>query len=280
MFPFADANPTHRTAIVTYTIILLNVVAFFLFSRLDPETQTLVTVNYGFIPQRIEQLSDPNKIVRVPVSDPRFIAVGFNQVEQQQDVVDLPADPKNIYASLLTCMFMHGGWMHLIGNMWFLFIFGNNIEDRLGHVLYFLFYIGGGLAASATHWAIDPQSAIPVIGASGAVAAVLGAYAVTYPFHRVHTLIFLFVFVTIIDLPALAVLGVWFLGQLLEAYSSIGMKVGGGVAFWAHVGGFVAGAVVMPLLTWVLPPYIPPSVDGPAEANPGDDDFLRRRLGS
>jgi membrane associated rhomboid family serine protease len=151
-------------------------------------------------------------------------------------------------------MFLHGGWMHLLSNMWFLWLFGNNVEDRLGHVVYLVFYLLGGLAALFCHWLTDPASAVPVIGASGAVAAVLGAYAITFPFARIRTLVFLLVFVTIVDLPALLVLGVWFLGQLLEARASLNLEVDGGVAFMAHVGGFVAGLILMPLLGGTRPP--------------------------
>ncbi|MEM7311737.1 MAG: rhomboid family intramembrane serine protease, partial [Planctomycetota bacterium] len=136
-------------------------------------------------------------------------------------------------------------------NMWFFWIFGNNIEDRLGHIPFLIFYLVGGLLASACHWlmATGPAAFVPVIGASGAVAVTLGAYAVTYPFARVRTFIFIVVFFTIVELPALAVLGAWFLMQMVSAAEVSNVQMGGGVAWWAHIGGFAAGAILMPLLT-------------------------------
>jgi membrane associated rhomboid family serine protease len=143
-----------------------------------------------------------------------------------------------------------------------LWLFGNNVEDRLGHVLFFCFYLLGGLLATACHWAYDPASTTPVIGASGAVSAVLGAYAVTWPHARVKTVVFLIVFVTVIEFPALLVLGFWFVTQLIEAAGLLRLPMRGGaviaepasVAWWAHVGGFVAGLVLMPLLSAGAPP--------------------------
>jgi len=137
--------------------------------------------------------------------------------------------------------------MHLIGNMWFLWIFGNNIEDRLGIIAYILLYMLGGLLATATHWLTDPSSTTPVIGASGAVAAILGAYAITWPWARIHTLVFLLFFVTIVDVPALIVLGVWFLGQVVAGMQGMSQ----GVAIAAHIGGFVAGMLMMPVFRTV-----------------------------
>jgi membrane associated rhomboid family serine protease len=252
MFPFADNNPTHRTPYVTYALILANVLGFLWFWRLDERQQILVTFHYGFMPARIEQLEN-NQVLNVPVGEPKLERIGLFAVQPVQPVVQLEPDRQEVYRSILTCMFLHGSWMHLIGNMWFLFLFGNNVEDRLGHVLYPVFYLAGGLAATGAHYAMYSDSTIPVIGASGAVAAILGAYAVTYPFARVHTLIFLFVFVTVVDLPALAVLGLWFLGQLVSFYGEVRLNMSGGVAFLAHIGGFVAGAAAMPLLNSVVP---------------------------
>jgi membrane associated rhomboid family serine protease len=142
--------------------------------------------------------------------------------------------------------------MHLLSNMWFLWLFGNNVEDRLGAFFYLFLYLLGGLIASAMHWAIDPTSTIPVIGASGAIAAVLGAYAVTWPWARVSCLVVLVVFVTIIDVPALLVLGVWFVAQVLSGQEALRHAGGGGVAWWAHVGGFLAGMALMPPLNAML----------------------------
>jgi membrane associated rhomboid family serine protease len=251
MFPFADNNPTHRTPYVTYALILINVLAFLWLVRLDERKRIAVTFHYGFMPARIEQLSN-NQVFDIPVGEPKLEQIGL-AVQPVQAIVRLEPDRQEIFQSIITCMFLHGGWMHLIGNMWFLFLFGNNVEDRLGHVLFPIFYLAGGLAATGAHYAMYSDSTVPVIGASGAVAAVLGAYAVTYPFARVHTLIFLFIFVTVVDLPALAVLGFWFLGQLVSFYGDMQMKISGGVAFLAHIGGFVAGAIAMPLLNSMVP---------------------------
>ncbi len=252
MFPFADNNPTHRTPFVTYAIIAANVIAFLWFSGLGDERQIEATLRYGFIPARIEQIRTDEPIV-VRLGEDKQQHIGLQAIDMPAPAVRLEPNDGEIYRSLITCMFLHGGWMHLIGNMWFLFIFGNNIEDRLGHVVYLVFYILGGLAATGAHWAMYSDSMTPVIGASGAVAAVLGAYAITYPFARVHTLIFLVIFVTVVDLPALAVLGFWFLGQLISFVGETTMKISGGVAFLAHIGGFVAGAIAMPLLNRVIP---------------------------
>jgi membrane associated rhomboid family serine protease len=164
----------------------------------------------------------------------------------RQSKVQLPADRPQILSTFVTTMFLHGGWFHLLGNMWFLWIFGNNIEDRLGHLSYLFFYLLGGILATACHWLTDTSSTVPVIGASGAVAAVLGAYAVTFPFHQIRCLLFLFILVTLIDVPALLVMGVWLLGQLAEGLRASRLGLSGGVAWWAHVGGFVAGAALIP----------------------------------
>ena len=146
-------------------------------------------------------------------------------------------------------MFLHGSWLHLLGNMWFLYLFGNNVEDRLGPLPYLILYLGGGLIASGSHWMFEPHSTIPVIGASGAVAVILGAYTIAWPWARVQTLVFLLFFVTIIEVPALVVNGVWFIGQLVAGQESLRRATAGGVAWWAHVGGFIAGALLMPLFS-------------------------------
>jgi membrane associated rhomboid family serine protease len=144
----------------------------------------------------------------------------------------------------LTSMFMHGGWLHIIGNMWFMWIFGNNVEDAMGHVRFALFYVLCGLAAAAAQTFADPDSIIPMVGASGAIGGVMGAYVLLYPRVHVHMLIVLGFYVTTVAVPAVLMLGYWFLVQLLSGWGSMGVE-GGGVAFWAHVGGFVAGAILV-----------------------------------
>ncbi|UCC23894.1 MAG: rhomboid family intramembrane serine protease [Gemmatimonadales bacterium] len=146
------------------------------------------------------------------------------------------------WSALLTSIFLHGGWGHLVGNMWFLWIFGNNVEDSMGHLRFLAFYLLTGLIAAGSHVLAEPGSAIPIVGASGAISAIMGAYLVLYPRARVKTLIFLFLFITVIELPAFLYLGYWFLLQLLGTQAPV---AAGGVAFWAHVGGFVAGVVLV-----------------------------------
>jgi len=241
LLPYADENPSFRPPVVTYAIIALNVVSFLAVSLLPPADEAAVVYQRGFVPARIAQLrtGQPLKItVERRVQHPQ-LPVMF---DVQEEMVFSPS-PVRILSTLFSSMFMHGGWFHLLGNMWFLWLFGDNVEDRLGHLLYAVFYLGGGLAATACHWLGDPLSIVPVIGASGAVAGVLGAYAVTFPWARVHTLV-VFFFITVIDLPALWVLGGWFALQLLSAQ----MDAAGNVAWWAHVGGFAAGFVAMPAL--------------------------------
>ena len=151
---------------------------------------------------------------------------------QQVMPVVLKPDRGQIYLTLLTAMFLHGGWFHLIGNMWFLWIFGDNVEDRLGHFGFAVLYLVGGILASLCHWFMQPDSTLPVIGASGAVAAVLGAYTITWPFARVHSLVFLVIFFTVVELPALVVLGFWFIEQLVAALAIKNRLATEGVAWW------------------------------------------------
>jgi membrane associated rhomboid family serine protease len=155
-------------------------------------------------------------------------------------------------------MFLHGGWLHLIGNMLYLWIFGDNVEDRVGHVRFVVLYFAGGIAAALAQVYIAPDARIPMVGASGAIAAVLGAYLVLYPHARVYTLIPLLF--GIIAVPAVLYLGFWFVLQLISGVSSIGASQQGGVAFFAHVGGFVSGIVLVKVLDRgpaSLPPHVP-----------------------
>jgi membrane associated rhomboid family serine protease len=261
LFPFHDNNPTLRPPLVTIALIVVNAAAFVAVERMPPVEQQQFIYQRGFVPRRIEQLRDPALRIVVPLLSERPERPPWELPGQAPPQLFLPlmADPGAIYLSLLTAMFLHGSWMHLLGNMWFLWLFGNNIEDRLGHLPFLVFYLLGGLAATFCHWAVGPHSTVPVIGASGAIAAVLGGYSVTYPRARVRCLLVVIVFVTEIELPALAVLGVWFVMQLLEALGTLHLQIGGGVAWWAHVGGFVAGAGLMPLAARLIPPLGPPA---------------------
>lgn len=246
-FPFHDDNPTTRAPVLTCALIAVNVVSFLWIQRLEPFQRQAVVCRRGFIPKRIDQLKDPRLVIEVPIDRVvRHPARGWVRV---RDNLPLEANRPEILASLVTCMFLHGGWLHLLGNMWFLWIFGNNVEDRLGPLLFLVVYLLGGLLGSGCHWMMAPASAVPVIGASGAVATVLGAYAITWPWARVHTFVFLLIFITVIDLPALFILGFWFLLQLWEGTR---LEMAQGVAWWAHVGGFVAGMLLMPVFSAVV----------------------------
>lgn len=272
LFPFHDENPIQRTPWVTFGIIGVNTVIFLGSLRLAPVDQAVLWYGRGFVPARMGQLvHDRPLVVEQKLPDPQR-----PQLVKTWRMVLQPA-PREILLSLATCMFLHGNWLHLIGNMWFLWVFGNNVEDRLGHVTFLLFYLLGGLLASACHWMIEPNSTTPVIGASGAVAAMLGAYAITWPWARVKTLLFLFVFITVVDLPALMVLGVWFLMQLVSATEASRVQMSGGVAWWAHVGGFVAGLALMPALSGLVgagqTDQRPSDRPEPADAEDFDDYF-------
>ena len=255
-FPFHDDNPTQRTPLLTWTLIAVNVASFLWVGHLSKEDREQVAYQRGFVPARLTGLKD-HKAVAVPAGQ-RLVRDPLGKQFIQQRRILLPPEPRPILLSLLSCMFLHGGWMHLIGNMWFLWIFGNNVEDRLGSVPFLLLYVGGGLVASGCHWMTDPNSVVPVIGASGAVATILGAYAITWPWARIHTVVLLFVIITIIDLPALLVLGFWFVAQLLAGRDALVQGADGGVAWWAHVGGFVAGLILMPLFSMALGVSKPP----------------------
>ncbi len=244
LFPLFDLNPHTRFPWCTVIFIVINLAVMGWLSQEGPQSTVNVLYNYGFIPQRVSQLDNGQPLVlQVGQRGPEG---NVNPQAPKMRVV-LPADALNVYLTLLTTMFLHGGWLHVGMNMWMLWIFGNNVEDRLGHGMFVLYYLLGGVLATFCHWAIDPQSTLPLVGASGAVAAVLGGYAITYPKAKVRTLIF-FGMVLILDLPALVVLGAWF---LLQMVAGLGMLPGGmqeSIAFWAHIGGFVAGIVLMPLL--------------------------------
>src|SRR3990170_8876653 len=185
IFPLYDLNPHRRTPWITVLIILANIGVTVWMTQLPAAQVDNVAAQYGFVPKRLTHLDGPDIVVVVENRglfgelNPNFPVRSFRLSTKSEDV----------YPTLFTMMFLHGGGIHLAMNMWMLWVFGNNIEDRLGHVVYVCFYVVGGLLAALAHWAIDPQSGMPVIGASGAVAAVLGGYAITYPKAMVRTLI-------------------------------------------------------------------------------------------
>ena len=236
MFPLKDNIPTDRTPWVTIALIVANVVVFLLQLRgggsilEGPTTQTVV--DWGVIPYEVTHPGDE-------------CAVSQNNVVCGGDRGDQPPT----WATVFSSMFMHGGILHIGGNMLFLWIFGNNVEDAMGPVRFIVFYLLGGIAAVALQTAVDPNAAIPSIGASGAVAAVLGGYLLLYPRAKVLTLVFLFVFFAFIQLPALLFLVIWFAQQALFGIADLTNPTGGGggVAYFAHIGGFVFGLAAIKL---------------------------------
>lgn len=226
MIPIRDDTPRFSTPYVTYFIIALNTVVFLLElsvgSQGHRELDSLV-YQFGVVPRHFQLAL---------AGSPRYDLAGQS-------------------LTILTSMFLHGGWLHIIGNMWFLWIFGDNIEDRLGHFLYLVFYLVSGFAASVAHILLNGNSNVPTVGASGAIAGVMGAYLVLYPKARVLTLVPLIVFFTFWWLPAWIFLGYWFLLQFLSGTATSIAQTSsqsGGVAFWAHVGGFIAGIVLIKIL--------------------------------
>jgi membrane associated rhomboid family serine protease len=245
-FPLHDNIPARRVPMITYVLVTVNCLAFLWVSRLPSFSQELVAYELGFVPARIGQLTHGEDIsvpINVLVHDP------FEGDHYEPRELVLSARLRQVAMSLLTCMFLHASWLHLLTNMWFLWLFGDNVEDRLGPLPFLFLYLVGGLIASLTHWAIAPGSLTPVIGASGAIAGILGGYAVTWPLARISTFVVLIVFFTIIDVPAMVVLGVWFVAQVFAAQASLHQPGAGGVAWWSHVGGFLTGMALMPLLS-------------------------------
>jgi membrane associated rhomboid family serine protease len=242
LFPLYDLNPHRRFPWFTLLIIAANFAVTAWMSTLGQQGQAKVALELGFVPERLSQVGKGPIDVPLLGIDPR---TGRPRVE---DKVALSADPADVYPTFLTTMFLHGGWMHLVMNMWMLWIFGNNVEDRLGHFLYLAYYLAGGIVATVVFWMSDPHGVTPVVGASGAVAAVLGGYAVTFPTAKVRTLVFIFLIV-IVDIPALVWLGIWFVTQLISGVIGLWGVAMEPVAFWAHIGGFVAGMILMPVLS-------------------------------
>jgi membrane associated rhomboid family serine protease len=224
MIPIRVDTPRYSTPFVTYFIIALNTVVFLFELSVGWQSHRALnglTYEFGVVPHRFELALSGSSRVSLP--------------EQS--------------LTILTSMFLHASWLHIIGNMWFLWLFGDKIEDRLGHFLYLAFYLGCGFAAAITHILSNVASRGSTIGASGAIAGVMGAYFVLYPRARVLTIVPLIVFFTFWWLPAWIVLGYWFLIQFLSGTAIVESgQSGGGIAFWAHVGGFVAGILLIKLL--------------------------------
>lgn len=230
MVPLRDDNPTAVTPYVTYGLIAANVLVFLF--------------ELSLLPQQLDAFFHLAAVV------PRELSASFAGISVNQPVPE--------WATLISSQFLHGGFLHLAGNMWFLWIFGNNVEDRLGHWRYLFFYLACGVLATLAQWFFSQTSGIPSLGASGAIAGVLGAYVLRFPQIEVLTLIPLGIFFTTVRVPAVFFLGFWFIQQALygitslEARTNIGME-SGGIAYWAHAGGFVVGAILGPLLGLLEP---------------------------
>jgi membrane associated rhomboid family serine protease len=223
MIPFRDDNPTRSFPVITVLIIIANFVVFLYQAALPGgQAQLAFVYQYAAVPAHILQGVNLGR----PMLEPAWLTI-------------------------FTAMFMHGGWLHILGNMLFLWIFGNNVEDSMGKVKFIIFYLTCGFAATAVQlmmMAGSPAAKVPMLGASGAVAGVLGAYLIKFPAARVRNLVFLFPFITVISLPAWVVLGFWFVLQFFSAATSGMGEATGGVAYFAHVGGFIAGMILIGLL--------------------------------
>ncbi len=216
LFPIRDENPSRERPIVNYILIGINILVFLYEISLGSDMRSVFFHRFGIVPY---------------------------EYTHGKDILIPSAIPIN----LITAMFIHGGFWHIFGNMWFLYIFGDNVEDAMGHVRYLIFYLLSGIIASATHIIFNPGSKVPMIGASGAISGVLGAYFVLYPSARIVSVVFLGFFITSVILPAYLYLGIWIIMQAIFAFSSIGVKAASGVAWFAHVGGFVGGILLLPL---------------------------------
>jgi membrane associated rhomboid family serine protease len=238
MIPIRDNIPPRTFPFVNYTMIALCSIVF-LFQLLEGDGSSMVE-RYGMIPARVVH---PDQ--KIEIIQQQLIQTPYGI---QRQTITKVAEPSAVapWLTLLTCVFLHGGWMHILGNLWVLHIFGDNVEDRLGHLGYTIFYLFCGVAASATHLMLGPESTIPTIGASGAIAGVMGAYFLLYPNAKVLSALPIFFYLHMMVLPAPIFLGLWFILQFYQGTFSGG--TGGGVAWWAHVGGFVAGVAIAGVL--------------------------------
>ncbi|HWO89539.1 MAG TPA: rhomboid family intramembrane serine protease [Gemmatimonadales bacterium] len=245
MFPYRDENETVRTPVVTLVMIGLNLLAWFVVqgagtTRLTDSGEVVglaaSVCNLGLIPGELTLAAKPGS----------FLDLGGG--------LRCVVDEGRAVHHVLTSMFLHGSWMHILGNMWFLWIFGNNVEDSMGRLRFVVFYLLSGIGAAAAQVLSDPASIVPMVGASGAISGVMGAYVILYPRVRVYTLVPIGFFLTTIALPAWVMLGYWMLLQVLGGLPQLAGVSEGGVAFWAHIGGFVVGAATIKLFS--RPEYI------------------------
>jgi membrane associated rhomboid family serine protease len=227
MFPLRDNNPTLATPIATIAVIVLNFLSWVFLQGLGSDPALTHSVcEYGLIPGELLGQVPPG--TRVRLGEAAYCVLGDTS-----------------WTSVLSSMFMHGSWFHIIGNMWFLWVFGNNVEDVMGPLRFAIFYLLCGGSAALAQIAVDTGSPIPMVGASGAIGGIMGAYAVTYPRARIDTLIFFGFYVRTVSVPALGMLGYWFVIQLLGGLPALAGESGGGIAFWAHAGGFLAGVALV-----------------------------------
>jgi membrane associated rhomboid family serine protease len=259
LIPLKDNIPTDRLPIVTILIIAINV-AVFLFlqgpSLSGEQVKSKGVLEYGAIPYRVTHPGKDCELARavdqfgrqteIPVCEGTS---DYREARANNALVHLNEAP--VIVTLFSSMFMHGGWLHIFFNMLFLWIFGNNVEDSMGRVRFLLFYLLGGLAAVLAQVGVSPDSTTPTVGASGAIAAVLGGYILLYPRARVLSVVFLFFFFTFVEIPAMVMLGIWFALQFLPAIGQLATPEiggqGGGVAYFAHVGGFIFGLALIHL---------------------------------
>ena len=223
MIPLKDMSPRRSVPLMTILLIIANVLVFFYQIGLTPRAGDAFIMTYGLVPAKIQ----------MALAGTPHVTIG------------------DALVPLLTCMFLHGGWLHILGNMWFLWIFGGNVEDRLGPLTFLLFYLVCGIASGITQAVFSWGSHIPSVGASGAISGVLGAYIVFFPYARILTLVPLFIFFFTARIPAMIFIGLWFVVQFLSGVGTLGATgaaASGGVAWWAHIGGFVLGVVLAGLV--------------------------------
>ena len=250
MIPISDADVQRRAfPVVNVTLIAINALVFLyelslgggglLWGGGGGLDITVFFLKWGFIPDELSR------------------GIPFEILPTLSGPVDITSALPT-WATIFSSMFIHGGLVHFAGNMMFLWVFGDNIEGRLGHVKYLLFYVGTGAVATLSHFAVDPNSQAPLVGASGAIAGIMGAYLLLYPFNRIRALV-IFFFITVIELQAMVFLGIWFLLQVINSLGAFGLAAGVNVAFMAHVGGFVAGVVLIAAYKLVIREPVWPS---------------------
>lgn len=242
MIPLRDNIPPRTFPVINYTIIAICGLVFMAQLTDTSDGIDQMVERLGMIPARVFH---PDATIRL--EEPALVRTrhGLERTIVERELPPLPFSP---WLTVLTCTFLHGGWMHFLGNMWFLHIFGDNVEDRFGHFGYLMFYLGCGIAASTAHLMLNASSVMPTIGASGAIAGVMGAYLYLYPRANVTALVPIIFFLQVLVVPAPVFLIIWFAMQFFEGTFSITSQSTGGVAWWAHIGGFVAGFAI----AWLL----------------------------